>query len=156
MKRFELLLAGSLAAVLLSPPPAGAEVPYKCGTGTLRDVDAVIETFPAERHTRVVTKINKRGERETHADTSSGERHEKMYTVTVQLEDMSYTAQSSGNFWNFDPTRLVINDPIGLCVDRNQIILRRPDGKDYKARIVRAVRTQASNQEGGRTPFALP
>ena len=111
----------------------------------MRDVDAVIETFPAERHTHVVTKTNKRGQREVDVDTSSGERHEKTYTVTVQLEDMSYTAQSSGNFWNFDPTRLVINDPIGLCVDRNQIILRRPDGKDYKARIVRAVRTQASN-----------
>jgi hypothetical protein len=69
---------------------------------------------------------------------------------------MSYTAQSSGNFWNFDPTRLVINDPIGLCVDRNQIILRRPDGKDYKAKIVRAVRTQASSEEGGRTRSALP
>ena len=145
MKRFDLLLAGSCAAVLLFPPPAGAEVPYKCGTGTLRDVDAVIQTFPAERHTHVVTKTNKRGQREMDVDTSSGERHEKTYTVTVQLEDMSYTAQSSGNFWNFDPTRLVINDPIGLCVDRNQIVLRRPDGKDYKARIVRAVRTQVSN-----------
>ena len=61
MKRFELLLAGSLAAVLLLPPQAGAEVPYNCGTGTLRDVGAVIETFPAEKHTRVVTKTNKRG-----------------------------------------------------------------------------------------------
>jgi hypothetical protein len=145
MKRFELLLAGSCAVALLFPPPAGAEVPYTCGTGTLMDVDAVIETFPVEKHTHVVTKINKRGQREVHADTSSGERREKTYTVTVQLEDMSYTAQSSGNFWNFDPTRLVINDPIGVCVERNQIILRRPDGKDYKARIVRAVRTQASN-----------
>jgi hypothetical protein len=122
MKRLELLLAGSFTAVLLFPPPASAEVPYKCGTGTLRDVDAVIETFPAEKHTRVVTKTNKRGERETHVDTSSGERHEKTYTVT----------------------RLVINDPIGLCVERNQIILRRPDGKDYKAKIVRAVRNVES------------
>jgi len=57
---------------------------------------------------------------------------------------MTYTARSSGNFWNFDPTRLVINDPIGACVDRNQLILRRPDGKDYRARIVRTVRNDAS------------
>ena len=40
------------------------------------------------------------------------------------------------------PSRLVINDPIGVCVERNQIILRRPDGKDYKAKIVRAIRTR--------------
>src|SRR5215510_7794502 len=93
MKRFELLLAGTLAAVLLPPSLARAEVPYTCGTRTLRDVEAVIETFPAEKHTRVVTKTNRRGEREVHADTSSGERREKTYTVTVELEDMSYTAQ---------------------------------------------------------------
>jgi hypothetical protein len=61
--------------------------------------------------------------------------------VSVELEDMRYTARSSGDFWNFDPTRLVINDPIGVCVEKNQIILRRPDGKDYKATIVRAVRS---------------
>jgi len=144
MTRFELLLAGSVAAVLLIPPPAGAETPSTCGTGTLRDVDVVIETVPAETHTHVVTRTNKRGEKEIYADTSSGERHEKTYTVTVALEDMSYTAQSSGDFWNFDPTRLVINDPIGVCVDRNHVILRRPDGKNYKAKIVRAVRNPAS------------
>jgi len=141
MTRFELLLAGSLAAVLLPPSLTSAEVLYTCGTGILRDVEAVIETVPAEKHTRVVTKINKRGEREVYADTSSGERRETTYMVTVELEDMRYTARSSGNFWNFDPTRLVINDPIGVCVEKNQIILRRPDGKDYKAKIVRAVRS---------------
>ena len=31
-----------------------------------------------------------------------------------------------------------------MCVERNQIILRRPDGKDYKAKIVRAVRNMES------------
>jgi hypothetical protein len=33
---------------------------------------------------------------------------------------MVYTAESSGNFWNFDPTRLVINDSVGVCVDGNE------------------------------------
>jgi len=141
--RMELgrLLAGSLGAVLLSASLAGAAVPGTCGSGKLRDVEVVTETFPPQSHTRVVTKINKRGEREASADTSLFERHETTYVVTVELEDMRYTAQSAGNFWNFNPTRLVINDPIGICVEGNRIILRRPDGKDYKATIVRAVRS---------------
>jgi hypothetical protein len=144
MKPFEFVVAGSFAAVLLGPLPAGAQAPYTCGTGTLRDVDAITETFQTPQRTRIVTKKNKRGHEEVWAETSSGERTEKTYTVTVELEDVTYTARSSGNFWNFDPSRLVINDPIGACVDRNQLILRRPDGKDYKAKIVRTVRNDAS------------
>jgi hypothetical protein len=141
MKPFEFIVAGSFAAVLLGPSPAGAQA---CGTGTLRDVEAITETFQTPQRTRIVTKKNRRGHEEVWAETSSGERTEKTYTIIVELEDMTYTARSSGNFWNFDPSRLVINDPIGACVDRNQLILRRPDGKDYKARIVRTVRNDAS------------
>ncbi len=55
---------------------------------------------------------------------------------------MRYVAKSSGNLpWNYNPTRMVINDPMGVCVDRKQLIVtRRPDGKTYKATIVRASR----------------
>ena len=139
------LLAGLLGATVLSASVASAEAPRTCGTATLRDVEAVTEILPADSHTRVVARTNKRGEREMDAYTYAGERHDTTYMVTVEFGDMSYTARSAGNFWNFNPTRLVINDPIGICVDRTRIMLRRPDGKDYKATIVRAVRTQASH-----------
>ena len=40
------------------------------------------------------------------------ERQSKKYLVTVRLNDLVYTGESSGNaFWDFNPTRLVINDP---------------------------------------------
>jgi hypothetical protein len=52
-----------------------------------------------------------------------------------------YTGESSGNeFWQFDPSRLVINDPIDACVSDGRLRLRRPDGKEYKTKIVRVVR----------------
>lgn len=70
--------------------------------------------------------------------------------MTVRLNDLVYTGQSSGNeFWNFDPTRLVINDPIAVCVSRNTLRLRRPDGKDYKTKIVRVVRNVTSEVNPG-------
>jgi hypothetical protein len=34
----------------------------------------------------------------------------------------------------------VINDPIDACVSNGTLRLRRPDGKDYKTKIVRVVR----------------
>ena len=88
------------------------------------------------------TKQDKRGREETWVETSTGERREKNYLLTLELDDIRYTAQSSGNFWNFDPTRLVINDPVGVCVDGKRIIVKRPDGKDFKAKIVRAARAE--------------
>lgn len=136
MNRFAMIVG----ALLVAPPAADAQTPYTCGTGTLRDVEAITETVATPTQTHVRTKRNKRGDREVWSETTSGERREKRYVVQLQLDDMLYTAESSGNFWNFDPTRLVINDSIGVCVDGKRIILRRPDGKDYKAKIVRAVR----------------
>ena len=66
------------------------------------------------------------------------------------MNDLVYTGQSSGNeFWNFDPTRLVINDPIGACVSGRSLRLRRPDGKDYKTKIVRAIRDVSSEVNPG-------
>ena len=131
-----------LTALLLCPLPAAAQTPYKCGMAVLHDVEAVVETFAVPTTTHVKTKRGKHGREEAVVVTSTGERQEKNYLMTIELEDIRYTVQSSGNFWNFDPTRLVINDPIGVCVDGNRVVVKRPDGKDFKAKIVRAARTE--------------
>ena len=138
MNRFAMIVG----AILVTPLAADAQTPYTCSTGTLRDVEAITETVATPTQTRVRTKRNKHGDREVWSETTPGEVRRKKYIVQVQFQDLVYTAESSGNFWNFDPTRLVINDSVGVCVDGKQILLKRPDGKEYKARIVRAVRQQ--------------
>lgn len=125
MNRFAMIVG----ALLVTPLAADAQTPYTCGTGTLRDVEAITETIATPTQTHVRTKRNKHGDREAWSETTSGEARKKKYVVQVQLENMVYTAESSANFWNFDPARLVINDSVGVCVDGKRIILRRPDGK---------------------------
>jgi hypothetical protein len=141
MNRY-LLMAAPVVLAMLSASPAAAQ--SVCGTGTLRDVEIVTARVPQSTITSVRTKPkteNKRGEGQVDAYTTPAERQTKTYLVTVRLNDLVYTGQSSGNeFWNFDPTRLVINDPIAVCVSKNTLRLRRPDGKDYKTKIARVVR----------------
>ena len=134
-------LVTCLTAASLWTTASAAEPPYTCGTGTLLDVEVVTETIPTASTTVIRSKRNRHGRREERIYTTPSERQETTYVVTIQLDDMRYVGQSSGNnFWDFDPTRLVINDPVGVCIDRNRIVVQRPDGKSYKAKIVRAAR----------------
>ena len=105
------------------------------------------DTIPVETVIITKTKRNKRGHREERTYVSPGSRESKSYLVTIQLDDMRYTAESSGNFWDFNPTRLVVNDQIGVCIDKNKLVVKRPDGKNYKASIVRVVRTPLAERE---------
>ena len=136
-------IAASMGLVVFSSSPAAAQSPV-CGTAVLRDVEIVTGRMPQSTITTVrrkPTNGQKPSERGVDAYTTPAERLTKTYLVTVRLNDLVYTGQSSGNeFWNFDPTRLVINDPIDACVSKGTLRLRRPDGKDYKTKIVRVVR----------------
>jgi hypothetical protein len=144
MKMKQLVtIAAWMGLVVFSSSPAAAQS-LICGTAMLRDVEVVTARVPQSTITSVHKKPKngkKPGEREVDVYTTPAERQTKTYFVTVRLNDLVYTGQSSGDeFWNFDPTRLVINDPIDACVSKGTLRLRRPDGKDYKTKIVRVVR----------------
>jgi hypothetical protein len=139
MKQFVTVIA-AMGVVLALGSQAAAQS-NACGTGVLRDVEVVIGRVPQSTITSVRTKNNKPGKRDVNVMTTPSERQTTTYLVTVRLNDLTYTAQSSSNgFWSYDPTRLVINDPIHVCVSKGSLRLRRPDGKDYKTKIVRIVR----------------
>lgn len=136
-------VAISMALAAFSSSPVAAQSPI-CGTAVLHDVEVVTARIPQSTITSVHTRRtgqNGSGERAVDVYTTPAERQNKTYLVTVRLNDLVYIAQSSGNeFWHFDPTRLVINDPIEACVSDGRLRLRRPDGKEYRPRIVRTVR----------------
>ena len=139
---------------MLLPSPAAAQS-TACGTATLRDVEVVTETVSQPTIITVHEKRKKNpGERETQVYTMPAQRQSKKYLVTIRLNDLLYTGESSGNaFWDFNPTQLVINDSIEACVLKDRLLLRRPDGKDYKTKIVRAVRdSQAPSHEPSSRP----
>jgi hypothetical protein len=144
--RNAVVIAAVIALAALAASPAAAQT-AGCGTAILTDVEVVVARVPQSTITSVHTRPKdgrKPGERSVDAYTTPSERETKSYLVTVRMNDRVYVGRSSGDwFWEFDPTRLVINDPIDACVSRDTLRLRRPDGKDYKTKIVRVVRDVA-------------
>jgi hypothetical protein len=136
-------IAAVTGLAVFSPSPAAAQSTV-CGTAMLLDVEVGTARVPQTTITSVRKRPNngkKPGERAVDVYTTPAERQTKTYSVTVRLNDVVYTGQSSGDwFWDFDPTRLVINDPIDACVSKGTLRLRRPDGKDYRTKIVHVVR----------------
>lgn len=120
-----------------------------CGMATLRDVEVLVQTVSQGTVTSVrERRLRKPGEREVQVYTTPGERQSKKYLVTVLLNDLVYTGESPGDeFWHFNPTRFVINDPIEACVREDRLILKRPDGKDYRSTIVRVMRDSMGASE---------
>jgi hypothetical protein len=149
-----LVTIGALMGLAgFSSSPAAAQS-LVCGTAMLRDVEVVTSRVPQSTITSVQKKPEngkRPGEREVvDVYTTPTERQSKTYLVTVRLNDLVYTGQSSGNwFWDFDPTQLVVNDPIDACVSKGTLRLRRPDGKDYKTKIVHVVRDVAREPTQG-------
>jgi hypothetical protein len=133
-----------LAATLVSASAVGAAQTGTCNTGRLVDVQVntrVIDGGTAEH--------GRRNGREYEGYSTPLTQQQTIYTVTVQFEDMVYTAQSQSVFGlGFKPTAFIVNDPIHGCVRGNTLALTRQDGKEFKARIVRAERELPPSNEG--------
>lgn len=123
MKRLAMIV---LSVLVLASSAAAAETLATCGVATLQDVEVVTETVAQATITTVRDRRKKPGERERFVYTTPAERQNKKYFVTVRLDDVLYTGESSGNaFWDFNPTRFVINDSIQACVSKDRLHLRR-------------------------------
>jgi hypothetical protein len=69
----------------------------------------------------------------------------QIYVRTVVYGDMTYTAENPQNLlFGYNPTDLVVHDPVNVCVDNNKLVFIRPNRKEYKAKIVRIERKPAS------------
>jgi len=134
-----LVLIGSLGAVTVPARPPGP-----CRSGTLLDLKTRIQTLPAMTNQHYEEK-EKNGKKVTDGYTYSPDRNQTIYVLTVELDDMTYTAETPQNlFFGYNPTDLVVNDPIGVCIDKNKLILIRPNSKEYKMKIVRIERKPKS------------
>lgn len=62
----------------------------------------------------------------------------EMYRITVAMEGMVYTGTYDAHWvWSFRPGNLTVGDEIFAKIDKNTLILKRPDGKELKAKIIR-------------------
>ena len=62
-----------------------------------------------------------------------------MFTITVALDNMSYSGQFGENR-HFKPSQLIVGDSIQARIDGEKLILRTAEGKEEKAKIIRRER----------------
>ena len=136
-----------LATILLPLAALAGRQEAACGAGKLLDVQVetrILETGTMQ-HGRQKEKKDHRREYDTYTTVIT--QKQTTYSVTVQLGDRVYTAQSEAIFgFGFKPTSFIVNDPIQGCVRGDKLALTRPDGKEYKAHIVRILRSTDSKQ----------
>lgn len=127
-----------------------AQPPGSCGTGKLVGLDTRTQTIAGMNTGHYEEKVKKNGKRTIDGYTYSGEQTLEIYVLRVAIGDMIYTAENFKNlFFGYNPTDMVVNDPVDVCVERNKLVLTRPDGKKYKTRIVRSERDRRA-ERGGR------
>jgi hypothetical protein len=142
-----------LAAMLLSTKAIAAPGNGVCSTGTLIDVQVHVEVIEAGTMEHGQESVKKNGKKEYSSYSTSNLQKQTTYTVTVGLDDLIYTAESKEIFgFGFKPTSLVVNDPVRACVRGNTLALERPDGKEYRTHILRAVRVSRPDHSTARMP----
>ena len=138
------------ATILLPVAAIAAPKDGVCGVGTLMDVQGHVEVTQAGAIEHGRETVKKNGEREYDSYSAPNLQKQTTYTVTIVLDDLTYTAQSELIFgFGFKPTSLVVNDPIGVCVRGSSLALERPDGKEYRARIRRVARVPRADHPAG-------
>jgi hypothetical protein len=150
-KRMTRMAASIYFATMLLPVVAiAAPKDGLCGIGTLIDVQAHVEVIQAGTIEHGRETVKKNGRKEYDSYSTSNLQKQTTYTVTIVLDDLTYTAQSELIFgFGFKPTSLVVNDPIGVCVRGSTLALERPDGKEYRARILRVARVPRADRPAG-------
>ncbi|MBM3774754.1 MAG: PEGA domain-containing protein [Acidobacteria bacterium] len=149
MKRNPIILFS--LATLVGAGGLKAETTVACQTATVLDVQAREEFEPVSVSTHGTQREKANGKKEVHVYSSPSQKKTTKYAITVRLSDIVYTAESRGDlFWQFKPTVFVVNDAVEACVKKDTLILKRQDGKEYKAKIVRAER-DPQGADGGTT-----
>ena len=150
-------MIGIVLTSVLGVGSIAAQQSGACGTGTLVGLDTRIQTTAGMSTGHYEEKMKKNGKKTIDGYTYSGKQTQEVYVLTVAIGDMIYTAENLKNvIFGYNPTDMVVNDPVEVCVEKNKLFLTRPDGKKYKTRIVRSERDpQALSQADRPTVGAI-
>lgn len=138
--KLNALIAAFGAAILLVPQNY-ARTALACQTGKLLDVQENTEFVPTSQIGQARQKKN--GKEWTTIATPPA-RKQTTYVVKVVLNGIIYTARSSGEFWSYKPSSMIVNSDVEACVDSNKLVITRPDRKQYKPTIIRRERDQSA------------
>lgn len=132
----------TLASAFLFTPASNAEAASACQTAKLLDVREETEYVPTVQFGRV----HRNGNKDWTTVELPSTRKQTTYTVKVALDGIIYSARSSGDFWGYNPTKMIVGNELEACVEANRLVILRPDGKQYKPTITRRERDQAASQ----------
>ena len=131
----------TVALAFVLAPTSYAQAASGCQTGKLLDVQEDTQYIPTVQFGRV----HRNGSKEwTTVDLPSTPK-QTTYTVRVALDGIIYTARSSGDFWGYNPSKMIVNSDLEACVDANKLVITRHDGKQYKPTITRRERDQPAS-----------
>ena len=112
-----------------------------CRTGKLVGFDTktqVVEGFRTEHYEE---KTNKNGKKVTDGYSYGGTQTQVTYVLTVAVGEMTYAAEHpKALVFGYNPTDMIVNDPVNVRVEKNKLVFLRPNGKEYKTTIVRVER----------------
>lgn len=127
------------SAIFVSPATYG-QAPSACHTGKLLDMRETSEYIPTVQ----VGRVHRNGSKDWTTVEMPSTRKQTTYTVTVALDGIIYTARSTGDFWAYNPSKMIVGAELEACVEANKLVITRPDGKQYKPTIIRRERDQAA------------
>lgn len=131
----------TLASAFVFTSTGYSQAPSACQTGKLLDVREDTEYIPTVQFGRV----HRTGNKDWTTVELPSTRKQTTYTVKVALDGIIYTARSSGDFWGYNPSKMIVGTEIEACVEENKIVITRHDGKRYKPTITRRERDQAAS-----------
>lgn len=118
---------------------AGSQTASAYQTGKLLDVQEDTEYVPTVQFGRV----HRNGSKDWTTVELPSTRKQTTYTVKVALDGIIYTARSSGDFWAYNPAKMIVGAELEARVEANKLVITRPDGKQYKPTITRRELDQA-------------
>jgi hypothetical protein len=66
------------------------------------------------------------------------------WLISVQVDQLIYVGEYYPRTkFSYEPKDWIVNDPIEVRMEKDHMILRRPDGKELKTKIVKRVRIQS-------------
>ncbi len=135
-----ILLAGSAGTASVS-----AKEPANWQSGKLVGLETRTITTEGVRNEHYEERKTKDGKKEINGYSYAPGQTIVTYVLTVAVGEMTYTAEHVKNvFFGYNPTDMVVNDPVTVSVQKNKLLLIRPDGKEYKMTIVRIERNEQS------------
>jgi hypothetical protein len=131
----------TLASAFILTPTCHGAATSACQTGKLIDLGEDTEYVATVQIGRVHRNCNKDW---TTVELPST-RRQTSYTVKVALGGIIYTARSGGDFWGYNPAKMIVGAELEACVEANRLVITRPDGKQYKPTITRRELDQAAS-----------